>query len=98
MAHFMVDIALPADPTEEFISLIPRQRAQVEKLLEQGTVVSYSLSLDRTRLWIILHAKHQREAMEILATFPMFPWFDVSLHPLMFHNTSMIPLLKVSMN
>ena len=98
MAQYMVDITLPAEPNEEFLSLIPRQRAQVQKLLELGTVLGYSLSLDRTRLWIMLSAKHQREAMEILSSFPLFAWFDVSLYPLMFHNTSTVPLLKVSMN
>jgi muconolactone delta-isomerase len=98
MAQYMVDISIPANPNAEFFSLIPAQRAHVERLLEQGTVMGYSLSLDRTRLWITLTARNEHEAMEILKAFPLYQHFTISVHPLMFHNTSIRTLLKVSLN
>lgn len=98
MAQFMVEVAIPAEPNAEFISLIPAQRAHIEKLLEEGTVMGYSLSLDRSRLWITLTARNEREALQILKTFPLYEYFEVSMHPLMFHNSSIRSLLKVSLN
>ena len=98
MAQFMVEVAIPAEPNAEFFSLIPAQRAHIENLLKEGTVTSYSLSLDRSRLWITLVARNQREALELLRTFPLYEYFEPSIYPLMFHNSSIGSLLKVSLN
>ena len=98
MAQFMIEVAIPAEPNAEFFSLIPAQRAHVEKLLKEGAVMSYSLSLDRSRLWITLVARNQREALELLRTFPLYEYFEPSIYPLMFHNSSIRSLLKVSLN
>ena len=98
MAHYMIDISLPIDPNTEFFALIPLQRAHIEKLLEHGVVMGYSLSIDRSRLWIVMNARSEREAVEILSTFPLFKYFEPTIYPLMFHNTSLMSLIKVSMN
>jgi muconolactone delta-isomerase len=98
MAQFMVDIQLPTDPSDEFFALVPLQRAHIDKLLERGVVMGYSLSIDRLRLWIALNARNERDAVEILAAFPMFKFFEPTIHPLMFHNNSLMSLLKVSLN
>lgn len=98
MAQFMIEVAVPAEPNTEFISLIPAQRAHIEKLLEEGTVMGYSLSLDRSKLWITLVARNRREALELLRTFPLYEYFEPSIYPLMFHNSPVRSLLKVSLN
>lgn len=98
MAQFILDIQIPMNPDEEFFELIPLQRAHIDKLLEQGTVMSYSLSLDRSRLWVTMNARTEREAIEILSASPMFKYFEPTIHPLMFHNTSLMSQLKVSLN
>jgi len=98
MAQFMVDIQLPTDPSAEFFALVPLQRAHIDKLLERGVVMGYSLSIDRLRLWIALNARNERDAVEILAAFPMFKFFEPTIHPLMFHNNSLMSVLKVSLN
>jgi hypothetical protein len=98
MAQFMIEVSIPAEPNAEFISLIRAQRAHIDKLLEQGTVMGYSLSLDRSRLWITLTARNELEALTILKTFPLYEFFELSVHALMFHNSSVRSLLKVSLN
>jgi muconolactone delta-isomerase len=98
MVQYMIDIVLPAEPKAEFFALIPQQRSHIEKLLEQGVVLGYSLSLDRSRLWIVMNASNERDAVEILSAFPMFEYFEPTIYPLMFHNTSLTSLIKVSMN
>ncbi len=98
MAQFMVDIQLPSNPDAEFFSLIPSQKEHIDKLLEDGVVLGYSLSIDRSRLWVTLNARDEHEAVEILSAFPMFRYFEPSIYPLAFHNTSLISILKVSLN
>jgi len=98
MTQFMIDISLPAEPNAEFFALIPLQRAHVDKLMERGVLLAYSLSLDRSRLWMILNASDEAEAEELLSKFPMKRYFEATIHPLMFHNSSHTIPLKVSLN
>jgi muconolactone delta-isomerase len=98
MTQFMVDIKLPSNPDADFFSLIPSQRDHIDKLLERGVVLGYSLAIDRSRLWMTLNAQDQREAVEILTSFPMFSYFEPTIYPLAFHNTSLVSILKVSLN
>jgi len=98
MAQYMIDISLPTDPNTEYFALIPLQRAHIEKLLEQGVVMGYSLSIDRSKLWIVMNAPNEREALEVLSAFPLFKYFQPKIYPLMFHNTSLMSLIRVSMN
>jgi len=98
MAQFMVDITLPKDPNAEFFALVPLQRAHTQKLLEEGIVTGYSLSLDRSKLWVTMNTENKHEAMKILTAFPLINYFDLNIHPLAFHHTSLMSLIKVSMN
>ena len=47
MNQYLFDITLPEELTEEFVSLIPRQRAHIETLMVKGVVTSYGLAFDR---------------------------------------------------
>ena len=98
MAHYMIDISLPTDPDAEYVALIPLQRAHIAKLLEQGVVMGYSLSLDRSRLWVAMNARDERDAVGILSAFPLFKYFEPAIYPLMFHNTSVMSFNRVSLN
>jgi muconolactone delta-isomerase len=98
MSQHMIDISLPTDPDGEFYALIPQQRAHINELLAQGVVMGYSLSFDRSKLWIVLNARNEHDAIEILSAFPMFRYFEITIHPLMFHNDSVMALNRMSMN
>jgi len=87
MNQYMIDIELPASPSEEFIELIPSQRAQVNALMGEGKVASYSLSMDRTRLWVIVNAKSPEAARGIIASFPIIAFIKFRMHELAFHNS-----------
>ena len=80
-------------------ALIPRHREHVNKLFLKGTIISYSVSQLRTSLWCVVVANDEQEAMEIVAGFPLHPYFsDVMCHPLMFHNTMPNVLPEISLN
>lgn len=97
MNQYLFDISLPEYLTDEFVSLIPQQRAQVDTLMIKGVVSSYCLAFDRSKLWITLHADSEDHAREIIASFPLARFFRTKLYPLAFHNMT-ISLTKVSLN
>ena len=98
MNEYIVSIALPADPPEEFISLIPRQRLHINRLLHEGVITSYSLAFDRSRLWVTVCARSEKEAVGIIVGFPLFRWMEVEVEQLMFRNTVVTAMPPVSMN
>ncbi len=98
MNQYMVIMTLTEVVNDEFILLIPRQRARINHLLDDGVVRSYSLALDRSRLWAIIQGKSAEEVMNIVAEFPIRKFVDVEIAELEFHNTTISALLAVSMN
>lgn len=94
----MIDIELPRVPTEEFIELIPSQRAQVNALMAEGTIASYSLSMDRSRLWVIVNAETTDRVREIVTSFPIIGFITFRIHELAFHNSIRILRPQFSLN
>ena len=87
MSHYIATISLPLNSDEEFFSLIPQQKAQVEGLMNVGVITSYSLSIDRTQLWVTIVAESERKVHQIIDKFPLREFMDVQVSELMFHNT-----------
>jgi muconolactone delta-isomerase len=98
MNQYMVEITLPERFTREFVRLIPDQRAQVNRLFEEGSIRSYSLSLDRAQLWAVMIAPSVQDIEEILGTFPIMPYCSFSIHELMFHDMATQELPRISLN
>ncbi len=98
MNHFMIDITLPELLTEEFLSLIPRQRAQVNKLFGEGRLASYALSSDRSRLWVTLFAESEEEVSTLVSTFPLRKFMKLEIYRLAFLESANANIARISMN
>ncbi len=98
MNQYMVEIDLPALMTQQFMSLIPAQRTLVNELMSDGKIDSYTLSLDRRRLWVIFLAETELEVSDTLDSFPIMPYCDYQISELMFHNTMTRELPVISLN
>jgi muconolactone delta-isomerase len=94
----MVDISLPSALTEEFFSLIPKQRALVNQLFNQGKLTSYSLALDRSTLWATIVAESEEDVVYILSLLPLRKFMEVEIHQLAFHQNTTHNLARISMN
>ena len=88
MIQYMADIDLPDHYSAEFVSLIPEQRATINKLLKKGVILNYSLAMDRSKLWVILEAKDEVEARNIIGSFPIFNHIQVKIFDLMFNQVT----------
>lgn len=95
---YMLSISLPSHPPKEFVLLIPAQRAHVNKLMGKGIITSYSLSYDRSQLWVTVRSHSEEEVVELVAKFPLIRWMEVEIQQLMFRNASEAALPPVSLN
>jgi len=98
MNNYMVEVELPTDLTEEFLALIPRQRAHVDSLMNEGIITSYALAKDRSRLWITMDAKTDQEVQNVMRSFPMVRFFSFEIRELMFLNRTGFVLPQMSLN
>ena len=96
--QYMVDIELPETLTPEFMALIPEQRAVTNELMNDGSIASYTLALDRSRLWVIMVAESEKEVKELLDTMPIMPYSRPTIHELMFHENATRDLPRISLN
>ena len=94
----MINIKLPNELTEEFVRLVPEQRMQVNRLMDEGKILQYSLAADRTTLWVIIAATSEKRVMDILSTFPLIHYMNPTIIPLAFHNSVSNELPKLIMN
>lgn len=93
----MIEFTLPRALTEEFLSLIPEQRFVVSKMLAEGTLRSYSLAMDRSKLWAIVSADSEFEALELISRMPLAEFMIPEISELMFHNAT-DQVLQFSLN
>ena len=97
MNQYMIVVHLPLYFDNEFVKLIPKQRSLIDKLMAENAIYSYSLSLDRTQLWIIASAEEESDLELMLRSFPVYDWIKYEISPLMFHAQS-FPIIPISLN
>jgi muconolactone delta-isomerase len=93
----MIVVRLPEYLDNEFVKLIPKQRTHIDRLMAENAIFSYSLSLDRTQLWIIAAAEEEHEVINMVRNFPLYDWMKFDIFPLMFHSQS-LPIIPISLN
>ena len=98
MKCYMVNIALPEEYTPEFLSLIPSQRAYINKLMGRGVVSTYTLSLDRTTLWVTMFGDSSVDIEAYLDRFPMKDFMDFEIVEAMFHHNAAHYVFPMSLN
>ncbi|MCX6122382.1 MAG: hypothetical protein NTX44_12300 [Ignavibacteriales bacterium] len=98
MNEYMIIIRFAASFNEEFINLIPEQRAQINRFMEKGIITSYSLSADRGTLWVTLLATSLEAVEKTLRMMPLFKFMRYDIVELMFHNSPVHTQMHLSMN
>lgn len=98
MKEYIVNILLPEHLSPRFIELIPAQRKHVDHLFQEGTLFSYSLAFDRSRLWVGVRAGSVEEVRKVLRAFPLHKYFESEIHELAFHQTVRANMIELSLN
>ncbi len=98
MTHFIADIDLVSPYSEDFITLIPFQREKIDAMMGEGIIVSYSLSLDRSKLWVTFIAESEEEVYDYIGSFPLIEFMEPTVHELAFHNSISNNFPVISLN
>ena len=98
LSQFMVDFTLPRELTEAFTSLIPQQRAAVNKLFGEGKLLNYALSLENGKLWAVFSVRSESELMSLISDLPLTPFMKVRVSELTFYHASHPFVAAFSMN
>lgn len=98
MNEFMVEIKLPNDMNQEFLSLIPAQRVAVDRFMQMGKILGFSFSLESRKLWIISSVETENEVRSMISQFPIFGYITYEINKLTFHVTSALTFPQISLN
>lgn len=98
MNEYMIVIHFSMSFSEDFVSLIPKQRSQVNELLRIGILTSCSLSADRSMLWMIMLSTSKEEVEKTLKMMPLFRFMHYQISELMFHQAQINALPQFSLN
>jgi len=96
--QFLVDFALPDSLDEEFMDLIPYQRAMVNRLFKDGILMNYALSLESSRMWAVVNAQSEMEVQAIISDLPLTEFMSVEINMLTFYNSMQPVTPDFSMN
>jgi muconolactone delta-isomerase len=88
IAQYMVDFTLPTELPEDFVNNIPRQRMVVNRLLGEGKILNYALSLEHSKLWVVFSAASEADLMEMVHRLPLTKFMEVRISELTFYNAS----------
>lgn len=96
--EYMVEIDLPLPMPDEFISLIPEQRAVIGKLFNEQILTSYSVSLEDGKLWTTIIGESEDQVAEVLMDFPIIEHCEYKIYKLTFHNNAGFIIPQFSLN
>lgn len=94
---WFVEFDLP-ELTMELAALIPEQRMAIGLLMSSGTITSYTLSADRSKLWVTLVASSEEQVRTILRKFPILPYTRWRITEAMFSEVSQTAIPRMSLN
>lgn len=96
--EFMVDIDLPFPFDNEFVSLIPKQRDVINKLMSERVITSYAVSVEDGKLWTTVLAESEEKVIDILLEFPIIDLIEYKISKLAFHNSIGFTVPQFSLN
>ena len=98
MMQLMVELTIPTPFTPEFMLQIPEQRKVIDEFMEDGVVLSYALSMDRAKLWMVLAVDEYTEVAEIMMDMPLFKDLEYQVTELMFNHAGTVHIPAFSLN
>ncbi|GII92123.1 muconolactone Delta-isomerase [Sinosporangium siamense] len=92
--EFLVNIRIqwPADgDPEKYARIAEEERALAGKLAEAGHLIRMWRVPGRRENWGLWRAESPSELHEILSRLPVWPWMDITVHPLGWHPVDPAP-------
>ena len=99
MAKFVVTLRLPDTIDEDFIALIPRHRAFINRLIEENIIEAYAISADRTRGWVTMNGTTAANVQAVVEQFPLYRFLhEVQIDELFVFDSVASRFPRISLN
>jgi hypothetical protein len=80
MKKFQVTIQF--EMNEEFKALIPPHRTFVNRLIKQGVIDHYVVTMETQQVWITMTAEDKESVEKYLSKSPLFPYWTYTINEL----------------
>ncbi len=80
MRKFQVTIAFDMD--DDFAALVPPHRTYINRLIEQGAIDHYVVTMETQQVWITFTAEDKSEVKEWLAKSPLAKYWTYEINEL----------------
>lgn len=97
MRQFMVEIKFRKQDFPEIMPLVPEQQEKVTELMQKNVIGSYVLSLERSKLWMVVNENTEEDVMRVLESMPLFEYFQFDVFSLTFNN-QVVAMPAISLN
>lgn len=97
MKQYMVEIKFQKQDFPEIMPLVPEQQNRVNELMQRSKISSYVLSLERSKLWMVVNEDDEDTVFELLQTLPLFEYFQFEIFNLTFNN-QVVAMPSISLN
>ncbi len=97
-SQYMVEMFLPEELDMDFMRMIPAHRAYINELISKGEIISYSISADRSKGWIIFLAEAAEAVLDIVQQFPIHQYITIEIHELFIHDGEAYRFPKLHFN
>lgn len=95
--HYMVEFSVPSPFPQHLYEIIPHQRVSVNELFTAGKLISYTLSMDMTRLWAVFLASTESELITLVDRLPLSQYMDYNYSELRFHQSlKLLPAMSLN--
>lgn len=88
----MVECTIPYEKKSEIETLLRFQKRTVNKLLHCGQLLHYACSTDEGKLWIIVQAQNELDALDVIAELPLSYFLKLNINKVSFHHS--IPVIE----
>lgn len=80
MRKFQVTIQF--EMTDEFAALVPPHRTYINRLIEQGIIDHYVVSMETQRVWITVSAEDKASVEKYISKSPLFKFWTFEIDEL----------------
>jgi len=80
MKKFQVTIQF--EMSEEFTALVPPHRTYINRLIEQGVIDHYVVTMETQRVWITFSAESKETVKKHLSKSPLFKFWEYEINEL----------------
>jgi hypothetical protein len=99
MPTFVVSLRLPESFDEGFMTLIPRHREFINRLLAECVIEAYAISADRRRGWVTLHGDDADAVRAVVEQFPLYPYLSgIEIDELFIFDSAGSRFPRISLN